>query len=63
MYHTVLFGLFNDYVDLLFLFAGLIADGAAGFASGLAAGLAFAATGFVVFAERFGVNLFDMFHG
>jgi hypothetical protein len=40
---------FLGYVYFFFLFAGLVTDGATRFASGLAAGLAFPASGFVVF--------------
>lgn len=62
--YVVLLFVFFGLSEYLFLFrASLIAYGATGFASGLAACLAFAATGLVVFIENLGRNSFDMLHG
>ena len=59
----LLFVVFFGFSEDFFLFrASLIAYGAAGFASGLAARLAFSATCLMVLRENFGGNSFDMFH-
>ena len=58
-----LFIVFFGFSEDLFLFrASLIAYGAARFARGLAARLAFAASGRMGLFENFGGNSFDMFH-
>ena len=56
---VVFFGFSEDF---FFFRASLIAYGAARLASGLAARLAFAATGLMRLFENFGGNSFDMFH-
>lgn len=61
MYHLS-DGLLDYDVDFFFLFAGLIAYGATGFASGLTAGLTFAATGRMVFTKCFFEKRVNMFH-
>ena len=49
-------------IDLFFLLAALIADGAAGLAGRLAAGLALTATGSVRLGQRFRIDFLNMFH-